>query len=209
MKIANPLKTLGGAIGLSALLAGAALAQSSNESFGPPVRHIASGTLVKVKLLQNLSSESANVGDSVRAQVAGDDTSGLPIGTVFVGRVTAVNSATAKHPGHVSVVFGTRPLAEGSQPPVDMASAHLKGSVARSEKAGDTSIGAGAGGLLGFSRKHKLGDALAGAALGALGGYAVDQSQKRSASDVSIKKGSEIPIRLDRSLTLRTEINAY
>ena len=199
--------TLGSAVLLSALVAGAASAQSSDA--GSPVHRIATGTQVKVKLLQNLSSEYANVGDTVRAQVAGDDTSGLPVGTVFVGRVTSVKPATPKYPGVVNVRFGTRPLSEGSAPPSDMASVHLTGSTARSEKAGDISIGAGAGGLLGLSRKRKLGDALAGAALGALGGYAVDQSQKRAASDVNIKKGSEIPIRLDRPVTLRTEIDAY
>ena len=174
-----------------------------------PNRRIASGTQVKVKLLQSLSSEDASVGDPVRAQVAGDDTSGLPVGTVFYGRVTSVHAATAKHPGLVYVRFGTRPLSGDSAALPNVATAHLVGSAARSEKAGDISIGEGEGGLLGLSRKRKLGDAAAGAALGALGGYAADQAQKRAASDVSLKKGQEIPISLNRPLTVRTEINAY
>ena len=51
--------------------------------------------------------------------------------------------------------------------------------------------------------------AAAGAVLGALGGYAADQAQKKPASDVSLKKGQEIPISLNRPLTVRTEIDAY
>ena len=201
--------TLGAVALMGALLAGAVHAQDGDEDAGTPTRHIAAGTQVKVKLLRSISSEDASVGDTVRAQVAGDDTSGLPSGTIFVGHITSVRSATSKHPGALTIQFGTRRVNLGSEPPEDLASARLTGSGARSEKASDISIGAGAGGLIGLSRKRKLGDAIAGAALGALGGYAADQAQKRSASDVNLKKGAEIPLRLNRPLTLRTQINAY
>ena len=100
----------GAALALGPLLAGAAVAQ--DEDTGNPNRRIPAGTQVKVKLLQSLSSEDANVGDTVRAQVAGDDSSGLPAGTVFYGRVTSVHPATTKHPGLVYVRFGTRPLSD-------------------------------------------------------------------------------------------------
>ena len=206
MKVEHMKGTLLWVVMLSGpVLAGGVHAQDS----GFPSRHIAAGTSVKVKLLQNLSSEYANVGDEVRAQVVSGDASGLPAGTVFIGRVTSVHPATPKRPGVVNVQFGTRPLDNNADSPVDMASAHLTGQTPRSDKSSDTTIGAGVGGLLGLSRKRKLGDAITGAALGALGGYAVNQAQKRSASDVSLKKGAEIPLRLDRPLTLRTVIDAY
>ena len=196
----------GTALLLGLTLAGAAVAQ--DEDTGNPVHRIPAGTQVKVKLLRSLSSEDANVGDTVRAQVAGDDASGLPVGTTFYGRVTSVHPATAKKPGLVYVRFGTRPLTDASATP-QVATAHLVGSNAHSEKAGDISIGAGIGGLIGLSRKRKLGDAAAGAALGALGGYAADQAQKKSATDVTLKQGSEITLSLNRPMTVRTEIDAY
>ena len=137
------------ALALGLVLAGAAVAQ--DEDAPNPTRHIAAGTQVKVKLLQSLSSEDANVGDTVRAQVAGDNSSGLPTGTVFYGRVTSVHPATTKRPGIVYVRFGTRPLSDQSALTPDVATAHLVGSSAHSEKAGDISIGAGIGGLIGLS----------------------------------------------------------
>ncbi len=79
-----------------------------------------------------------------------------------------------------------------------------------SDKSQYTSIGAGAGALLGFSRKRKLGDAIEGAILGGAAGYGANQLQKKSASDVSLKRGDEITIKLDRPLTLQTQIvNPY
>jgi hypothetical protein len=185
---------------LGTLAAGAVAQSATGITF--PAHHIPAGTLVNVRLLNGLTSDTANVGDPVRAEVVGGDASGLPEGTILDGQVTQVRSATSKHPGLINVQFG----AGGSD---DLASAHIVGSTAKSEKSQDVTIGAGLGGLLGLSRKRKLGDALGGAALGALGGYAVDQAQKRPASDVTLKKGSVIPVHLDRSLALRTEIDAY
>ena len=68
-------------------------------------REIAAGTEVKVKLLQDLTSESARVGDTVRAQVEGSDSNGLPNGTMFTGRVTEVRPATPKDAGTLRILF--------------------------------------------------------------------------------------------------------
>jgi hypothetical protein len=165
-----------------------------------PSHRVPAGTQLQVKLLRSLSSETSNVGDPVRVEVVGGN--GLPSGTVLDGQVTVVENATPKHPGVIRLEFG----AGGTD---DLASARIVGSTAKSDKSQDVGIGAGVGGLLGLSRKRKLGDAITGAALGALGGYAVNQAQKRPASDVELKKGSVIPIQLDRPLSIRTEIDAY
>ena len=89
---------------LAGLLAGSlvvpALAQSSASGieFQSPRHKIAAGTTVKVKLLQDLSSSSAQSGDPVRVQVAGDDTSGIPAGAIFNGHVATAKPATPKRP---------------------------------------------------------------------------------------------------------------
>lgn len=178
---------------------------------------ISVGTPVKVTVLEGVSSENAQVGDHVRVRVAPNDTSGLPSGTVFVGRVMRVQPASLKHAGELAVQFALpnqdeAGLAAGDNPQsvafTDAASAHLVGKAASSEKSKYTSIGAGAGALLGLSRKRKLGDAIEGAILGGAGGYAADQAQKHPGTDVSLAKGTETTIHLDTPLTLRTEIVA-
>ncbi len=176
-----------------------AFAQSDSEVQMP--RHeIPSGTEVKVKLLRDLSSEGTQVGDHVKVQVASDDNSGIPSGTVLNGVVTSVTPATPKTPGVVYVRFGTGGSA------YNLATARFAGKTQSSDKSNYTSIGAGVGALLGFSRKRKLGDALGGAAIGGLGGYAANAAQKHGASDIDLKSGSEVTIKTTHSLTLQTQI---
>jgi hypothetical protein len=197
---------------LAGLMAGSlivpALAQSSDNGieYQSPVRKIAAGTTVKVKLLQSLSSSNAQDGDRVRVQVAGDDSSGLPSGAIFNGRVVSAHRATPKAAGVLRVRFGSGGGSAYSTASSSTASALLTGTKPVSDKSNYTSIGAGAGALLGFIRKRKLGDAIGGAVLGGAAGYGANQLQKKSASDVSLKRGDEISIKLDRPLTLKTQI---
>jgi hypothetical protein len=198
---------------------------------GTPVmsHRIQTGTAVHVTLLQKLDSGRAQTGDTVRVRVAQDDTSGLPIGTILLGRVTEARAATNRNPGVVALQF-TTPTQNSNRPAssstsdvdqetsasadapsdtfLDEASARLVGKTRSSEKSNYASIGAGAGALLGFVRKRKLGDAVSGAVLGGAGGYAADQAQKHPASDVTLAKGAEMTLRLDTPLTVRTEILA-
>ena len=85
-----------------------AFAQSNDDGieYQSPRKQLAVGTQVKVKLLQDLNSTSAQTGDKVRVEVAGDDTSGLPAGTIFNGRVASVKPATPKTAGVLRVRFG-------------------------------------------------------------------------------------------------------
>ena len=159
-------------------------------------REIAAGTEVKVKLLQDVTSETAHVGDTVRAQVDGDS-NGLPSGTMFTGRVTAVHPATSKDAGSLRIQFGRG---------TGVASASLAGKSASGDKSNYTSIGAGVGALGGFIRKRKLGDAIGGAILGGAAGYGANQLQKHNSSDVSLKKGDTMTVKLDRPVTLRTQV---
>ena len=199
---------------LTALLAGSlivpALAQSgSNGIEFQSARHqIPAGTSVKVKLLQDVNSSSALPGERVRVQVAGDDTSGIPAGAIFNGRVSSAVRANPKAAGILRLKFGSN--ANSAYASSDTASAQLTGTKPVSDKSQYTTIGAGAGALLGYIRKRKLGDAIGGAVAGGAAGYGANQLQKKSASDVSLKRGDEITIKLDRPLTLQTQIvNPY
>ena len=186
-----------------------ALAQSSTGIEFQSTRHqIPAGTSVKVKLLQSVSSSSAEPGDRIRVQVAGDDSSGIPAGAIFNGRVASVTPANPKAAGVLRLKFGSNSGSEYASS--DTASTQLTGTKPVSDKSQYTSIGAGAGALLGFIRKRKLGDAIGGAVVGGAAGYGANQLQKKSASDVSLKSGDEITIKLDRPLTLQTQIvNPY
>lgn len=174
-------------------------------------QRIVAGTAVKATLLNGVDSSTAQVGTLLRAQVAAGDPSGLPSGTVFVGRVTRVHPATAKYPGVVDVSFGVAGRNSDGQPTStvsfrDAASLHLTGKTASGDKSKYTTIGAGAGALIGLARKGKLGDAATGAILGGAGGYAANQAQKHAAGDVTLKSGDAVTLHMDTPLTLRTEI---
>ena len=190
-----------GSVLLAAPFAAIAPAFAQSESAIQMPRHqIPSGTDIKVKLLRDISSQSAETGDHVKVQVANDDNSGIPTGTVLNGVITSVTPATPKSAGVVYVRFGTG----GSS--YNLATARFAGKNASSDKSNYTSIGAGAGALLGFARKRKLGDAIGGGLLGGLGGYAANAVQKHGASDIDIKSGSEVTIKTTHPLTLQTQI---
>lgn len=172
----------------------------SNSTIEMPKHTIAAGTDVKVKLLRDINSQSAETGDHVKVQVASDDQSGIPTGTILNGVITSVSPATPKSAGVLYVRFGTG----GSS--YNLATAKFTGKSQSSDKSNYATIGAGAGALLGFVRKRKLGDALGGAALGGLGGYAANAAQKHNASDIDLKSGSEVTIKTNRPLTLQTQI---
>ncbi len=201
-------------LGVSAALSGLLLAgpfsalapafAQSDSTIQMPKHQIAAGTEVKVKLLRDISSESAQTGDHVKVQVAGSDSSGIPQGTVLNGVVTSVTPATPKTAGVLYVRFGTG--SGGSSSSYNLATGQFTGKKSSGDKSNYTAIGAGAGAVIGLSRKRKLGDAIGGAVLGGLGGYAANQAQKRNASDIDLKSGSEVTIKTTRPLTLQTQI---
>ena len=213
MRTANQITLFGIAAGLGVtLLTGGVYAQDSDyetTTSHTTAHRLAVGTPIKIKLLQDLSSDAAHIGDRVRVEVASDDGHGLPPSMTFVGRVRFVRPATAKEAGAIDIRFDNGADYDSTSFVPDEASAHLVGQKPTADKSNYITYGAGGGALIGLLRKGQLGDAVEGAALGALGGYAANQATKKSAKDVSFKNGDEITMRLDRPLSLRTEINAY
>lgn len=193
----------------AALLPGSAQAQGDEQADNAPAPSsfsLDAGTTVKLRLLKDLNSSSAHVGDRVQAEVADDDQNGLPTGTLFFGHVKRLKTADSRDAGTLDVTFDVQ-RGDGPDAVRNAASAHLVGkedrkAVEERAKQG-AGAGAGLGALLGviIGRKHKFGDAAGGAILGALGGAAVNAAQKKRGSDVSLKSGDEIETRLDRSVT--------
>ena len=126
-----------------------------------------------------------------------------------MGRVRAVRPATPHQAGAIDIRFDSGTDYDSPSFVADEASAHLVGQKPTADHSNYMTYGAGGGALLGLLRAGKLGDAIEGAAIGAAGGYAANQATKKSAKDVEFNSGDEITLRLDRPMSLRTEINAY
>jgi hypothetical protein len=199
-------------MGTVAATAQTAAPQAANQGTTVRSSKIPGGTEVRVKVLDPTASDTAKIGDAFKVIVASDDTSGLPTGTMFLAHVTFALKATPTTPGEINIELSLpqdsesdRHMASDNGQPVvdDDASAVLTGRTAHAQ-GHVTGLAAAGGALLGFLRKGKLGDAIEGGAIGAVGGVAVDQSQKHSAGDVVLKPGSEINVKLDRPMRLKT-----
>jgi hypothetical protein len=176
-------------------------------------------TVVKVQLMEDLSSKDAKVGDLVRAAVAPDDESGLPPGTNLVGRVTQVQRATKSRPGVIDVRFSVAELPDRWTPisgtlyslndrDVERtASGRLVAKGRRNERGKFIGYGALGGVVLG----SLLGtSSLEGALLGAAAGYLYGESRRDKSKyrDVQLSDGDTFGVRLDRRLVLRPDERA-
>lgn len=175
---------------------------------------IPSGTVVKVRLLQDLSSKEARVGERVRTAVAEDDTSGFPVGAVLVGRVTQVRPATRNQPGVIDLRFGAAELRDRWAPiSGGLYSLHEKdvkrtasGRLVASGRRHDPKKFIGYGALGGVVLGSLLGTSgLEGALLGAAAGYFYGESKKDKSKfrDVQIEEGETFGVRLNRRIVLR------
>jgi hypothetical protein len=188
------------------MIAGAAQAQS-----------IPANTVIKVRLLGTLHSETAQVGDRVRVQVAEEGSSGLDGDTVLVGRVTEAQPATKSRPGIIDLRFGTIERDGGWQPVSgglsslserevkEDASGRLVGKPGRRDKAKFIGYGAAGGAVVGYLLKNKTDSLVKGALVGALAGYLYGESQKDAPSfrNVDLKEGAQFGVILDRPLRVR------
>jgi hypothetical protein len=165
-----------------------------------------------VRLLQALSSKTAQVGDRVRVQVDDNDRSGLPPGAVLVGRVTEVQRASDSQPGVLDLSFGALQQSQQWQPvsgdlyslsPAD-AQQTASGRLVAKKGNGDKTkfIGYGAlGGVLLGKLLHT--STIKGVLLGAAAGYLYGQTRKSKNRDVELKDGAAFGVRLNRRLALQ------
>ena len=197
--------------GIFLLTAGLSLTLPSVSANAQRTDTLPSGTVIRVKLDNELSSRTARVGQRFYATVVeGPDDGGLPYGTRFEGVVRDVARHSGDQPGLLDVDFTTMifPNEDARRITATLASLDSK-SVSRSADgrlvskgtgSGDrlkwVGIGAGAGLLIGTLTKQS---SLLSTILGAGLGYLYSETQNKKPGDVTLKAGTEFGIRIDRS----------
>jgi hypothetical protein len=178
---------------------------------------ITAGTVIPVRLDESLRSDEAREGDRFTATVeTGRDDAGLPNGTKFEGVVTEAVPARNGKPGVLSVDFRRIVFPDGGQKDIDGHVVDINGKGVQRDDSGRliakggnsneqmkwVGIGAGAGLLISTLTK---GNVLVDSLLGAGAGYLYNQLQRKGASNVNLKSGSEFGVKLDRSFTFSRE----
>jgi hypothetical protein len=177
-----------------------------------------SGSVIPVRLDQDLNSQTARTGSRITATVlSGKNDAGIPEGSRIQGVVRESLRAEDGQPGVLDLDFRRLVTPGGQDRPftgslIALDSKNVQSSlsgrmVAKNNRNQDrmkfVGIGAGAGLLIGTLTKkgNKLTDTL----LGAGAGYLYDQmNNKKKTSDVNLKAGTEFGIRLDRPFTFDT-----
>ncbi|SRR6266545_1105651 len=173
----------------------------------PEPATVESGTVLRVELLETLSSESSRPGETFRARVDRDiEQDGrvvIPAGSEVVGEVTeAVPLKKVGGQAKLAVRFTDLVLPSGSSVPIE---ASFVGQ-GRSETGRDAATigGSAAGGaVLGrvLSKGNRSKGAVIGAIIGAVVGTAV--ASRTPGEEVTLGKGDVVDIKLDRPVEVR------
>ncbi len=209
-------------LGASSTLALVALAIAPNSVWAQRTQlsTFDAGTVIPVKLQRELNSKKNEKGDRFTAVVKADADgySGLPEGTVVEGVILQAKAKEGKEPGVLDLAFRSIQLPSGKTYDIDGSVIGLDNkSVERTsdgrlvaKKKGKNNrlvyagYGAGAGALVGLltGGKLKLENILVGGALGYLAGSL--EKGKSEVSDVTLKAGTEMGVRLERSVRVTT-----
>lgn len=193
-----------------------------NESDEGVRRVIEANTVVPLTLNQDLSSNTASVGDKFTASLdtrGASDYQDLPAGTTVEGHVSIARAKTDKAPGVLGLEYDRIVLPNGRTYAVDASPVGLDEKsvtnengklVAKDTKKGkDTlkwvGIGAGGGVLVAMLTKgNVITDAVIGGALGWL--FSELQKNPSQSNNVTLKSGTPIGMRLDQNFTFRDAI---
>jgi hypothetical protein len=170
------------------------------------------GTVIPVRLDDSLSSDESREGDRFTATVvSGRDDAGLPEGTRIEG---VVREAVAEHNGKPGVldldirriVFPNEDARTVNASVISLNGKNINrkdgrlvasGSNSNNERLKWVGIGAGAGLLISTLTK---GNTLVDTLLGAGAGFLYNELQRKGASNVNLKSGTEFGVRLNRPL---------
>jgi hypothetical protein len=169
------------------------------------------GTVIPVRLDEALSSNENREGDTFTATVvSGQDDAGLPEGTRIEGVVREAIAENRGKPGVLDldirrIVFPnesaktiTADVISLNGKNIDRKDGRLVASGSRNnEQLKWVGIGAGAGLLIGTLTK---GNTLVDTLLGAGAGFLYNELQRKGASDVNLKSGTEFGVRLNKPL---------
>jgi len=170
---------------------------------------IPSGTVIPVRLDDDLSSNESREGDKFSVTVEnGRDNAGLPDGTRIEGVVREAIPSRKGKPGVLDVDFNRVILPNGDARAItaSLASMDSKGTtrdssgrlIAKTSNNNDrlkwVGIGAGAGLLVSTITK---GNTLLDTLLGGGAGYLYNELQRKGAGNVNVKSGAELGVRVD------------
>jgi hypothetical protein len=169
---------------------------------------VSAGTLMRVSLDQELSTETSNVGDIFTVTLLGPvtDAAGLPIpaGTKIQGEVTVLEiSGSAGEQAMIRVDFG-HVLLDGESYQVALtvseANATTRGRKSTEEKAVTIGAGAVVGGILG----RVIGGNATGTIIGGVAGAAAGTAIALGTGDVDavLEEGSEMTLRVEETFTV-------
>jgi len=181
---------------------------------------VAAYTVLPVKLNTELSSMTARKGDRFSAVLDTMDNpayAGIPEGAYVQGYVREVKAQKGKEPGILDLEFDRLVMPGGRTYPIDGSLYSLDNSMVERNEDGvlvakargkDNRVayagyGAGAGLLVGLLSDGKIN--LTNTLLGALAGFAIGslEKPKQEPSNVTLKRGTEVGVRLNQDLALR------
>jgi hypothetical protein len=177
----------------------------------PQLVRLPADTVLRVKLGETIGSDHNQTGDPFTAAV---HDSSLPSGTLVRGVIIGARKASGNQPGKIGLDFRTLELPDGRRIPISGTPIALDTSSVTHARDGrlvanprsknnvskDVAIGAAGGLLIG----SLLGKNVVGGILGAGAGYLLGKKQDKKAEhrDVVLKEGTELGVRLDRSLAV-------
>lgn len=188
------------------------------DTFAQRLYTVESGTIIRVRMNETLSSKTARVGDNFTTKVTEPVYSNtgvivVPTGSTITGRVDSVTKAKkGGDPGTIDVSFtevkmpnGTNRIINGSLTSLETKSAKSdnEGTASGDDRKNDKIIfiggGAAGGAILGGIIGGGKGAAIGGI-LGALGGLAGERLTK--GEEASVKTGTEFGVILNKSVSL-------
>lgn len=189
----------------------AQLAATNNEaqladSVSPPPTtiEVPAGTAITIRLLQALSSQTANPGDDFDAEIANpivvEGNTVIPVHTSIRGRIVdAKQSGRLEDPGYLSVALNSMKTTDGNWLDIKTNIISRKGTSHKKRNLTMIGGGAGVGTLIGAIAGGGKGAAIgaaAGAGAGTAGAYATGKK------DVSIPVEGKLTFRLEREISL-------
>jgi hypothetical protein len=161
-------------------------------------------SVIGIRLESNVSSETAEVEDSVTARVTRDVTvdgqSAISSGTRLEGVVASVErGGRFKERARIGVRFNSLVLADGTRLPIETETIFREGDSPTGRAAAKVGAGAAVGGILGAVFGGKKGAAI-GSTVGAAGGTAAVVTG--APADAVLPAGTPLTVRLTAPLTV-------
>ncbi len=182
-------------------------APRSEEPSERPARRVTvpAGTAVEVELLETVSSETSQPGETVRARVSGsvyeDGVAAIPAGSEVVGVVSDVQGLRrVGGRARLTVDFTELVLPSGQTVPIQ-GSFSQQGKSETAKDAATIGGGAAVGGVLGKQIKKDRRGTVIGAILGAAAGTAI--AHKTKGQEVTLPSGTVLTVSLEDSVTVR------